>query len=183
MAVVAIAAALNFAVSIHLSRTGRATASAALQATAADLRTDAFISLGVLAALVLIKLTGAPWIDPVVGLLIGAAISFTGVRILAGASRRLADETLPDDELRRLEAVAQSFVDGEVVGYHDLRARHVGSAHQVDLHLQFARGTTLERAHEISHRLQDAMTAELTGTTVLVHIEPADRVRADRFDH
>jgi cation diffusion facilitator family transporter len=180
--VVAIAAAVNLVVSTYLARTGRATGSPALGATAADLRTDAFVSFGVLVSLLLIKLTGAHWIDPVVGLCIGLTISVTGVRILLDASRRLADETLPPEELTRLEEVAESFIGDEVVGYHDLRARHVGSSHQVDLHLQFAAGITLERAHEISHQVQDAMTEGLPGTTVLIHLEPEDRIRADRFD-
>ncbi len=182
IAVVAIAGVVNLVVSTFLVRTGRRTESAALRATAVDLRTDALVSFAVLAALVLVKLTGISWIDPAVGLMIGVAISSTGVRILTGVSRRLADETLPVNELEQLQDVARSFVDQEVVGYHDLRARHVGSAHQVDLHLQFAEGTTLERAHELSHQLQDAMAEKLPGTTVLVHLEPEDRVRADRFE-
>ena len=182
IAVTGAAAAVNLVVSTYLERTGRATGSNALHATAADLRTDAIVSLGVLVSLVLVKLTGAHWIDPVVGLVVAAAISRTGVRILIDASRRLADEALPADELAALQQVVASYVGDEVVGYHDLRARHVGSNHQVDLHLQFAAGTSLERAHYVSHQLQDAIVERLPGTTVLVHLEPEDRVRPDRFE-
>ena len=180
--VVALAAAVNLVVSTRLARTARETGSPALQATATDLRTDAIVSLGVLIALLVVKLTGLNWIDPAAGLVIGLAISSTGIRILSAVGRRLADETSPAKEIGRLQKVANSFVHGEVVGYHDLRARHVGSAHQVDLHLQFARGTTLERAHQISHKVQDAMTQALPGTTVLIHLEPEDRVRSDLFE-
>jgi divalent metal cation (Fe/Co/Zn/Cd) transporter len=74
-----------------------------------------------------------------------------------------------------------AFLGPRVVGYHDLRARHLGSSHQVDLHLQFVAGTSLEDAHDISHQLQDAICARLPGTTVLIHLEPEDRVRGDRF--
>ena len=176
------AAAVNLVVSTYLQRTGRATGSTALDANAADLRTDAIVSLAVLVSLVVVKLTGAAWMDPVVGLLVAAAISRTGVRILIEASRRLADEALPADELAALVQVVGSFVGQEVVGFHDLRARHVGSHHQVDLHLQFAAGTSLERAHYVSHQLQDAIVERLPGTTVLVHLEPEDRVRPDRFE-
>jgi cation diffusion facilitator family transporter len=179
--VVAAAAAINLIVSTYLARAGRATESAALDANAADLRTDSYVSLGVLIALILVAVTGARWIDPVVGLLVAATISVTGVRILLGAGRRLADETLPADELDRLRGVVESFLGDEVVGFHDLRARHVGSHHEVDLHLQFVSGTSLERAHEISHRLQDAIVERLPGTTVLVHLEPEQRIRPDRF--
>jgi cation diffusion facilitator family transporter len=181
IAVAGVAAAVNLVVSTYLSRTGRATGSAALDANAADLRTDAFVSLGVLVALALVSITGLDWIDPVVGLAVAVAISSTGVRILVNASRRLADEALPDDELADLRAVIESSLGGDVVGYHDLRARHVGSRHEVDVHLQFAAGTSLEQAHLTSHNLQDAIVERLAGTSVLVHLEPEDRVRADRF--
>jgi cation diffusion facilitator family transporter len=140
------------------------------------------VSVAVLVSLVLVKLTGATWLDSVVGLLVAAAIARTGVRILVDASRRLVDEALPADELAALQEVVESFVGDEVVGFHDLRARHVGSHHQVDLHLQFAAGTSLERAHYVSHQLQDAVIARLPGTTLLVHLEPEDRVRPDRFE-
>lgn len=182
IAVAGVAAAINAVVSTYVARAGRATGSTALQANAADLRTDAVVSVGVLVGLVLVKLTGADWIDAAVGLLVAVAISTTGVRILIDASRRLADEALPVDELEALHQVARSFIGDEVVGYHDLRARHVGSHHQVDLHLQFVSRTSLERAHYISHLLQDAIIARLPGTTVLIHLEPEDRIRPDRFD-
>jgi cation diffusion facilitator family transporter len=182
IAVTGAAAVVNLVVSSYLQRTGRATGSTALDANAADLRTDAVVSLGVLVSLVVVKLTGAHWLDPMVGLLVAAAITRTGVRILVDASRRLADEALPPDELAALQQVVASFAGHEVVGYHDLRARHVGSNHQVDLHLQFAAGTSLERAHYVSHQLQDAIVERLPGTTVLVHLEPEDRVRPDRFE-
>jgi cation diffusion facilitator family transporter len=175
------AAAINLAVSAYLFRTSRATGSTALHATAADLRTDAVVSIGVLVSLVLVTTTGAEWIDPLVGLVVAIAITTTGVRILVDASRRLADEALPPEELAAIERVVESFLGGEVVGVHDLRARHVGSRHQVDLHMQFSDSTSLRRAHLLSHQLQDAITERLPGTTVLVHLEPEDRVRPDRF--
>lgn len=182
IAVAGAAAAINLVVSTYVKRSGRVTGSTALDANAVDLRTDAIVSLAVLVSLVIVKFTGAEWIDPLVGLLVAVAISRTGVRILIDASRRLADEALPADELVALKQVVGSFVGDEVVGFHDLRARHVGSHHQVDLHLQFAAGISLERAHYVSHQLQDAIVARLPGTTVLVHLEPQDRVRPDRFE-
>ncbi len=180
--VAAISAAINLAVSTYLRRQARLTGSSALDATAADLRTDAIVSVGVVVALVIVDLTGIHWIDPAAGLLIGVVISSTGVRILNRAGRRLVDETLPPDELAELGTVVQSYIGHEVVGYHDLRARHLGNTHQVDMHLQFSHGTSLQRAHELSHEIQDAMRAALPGTTVLTHLEPEERVRADRFE-
>jgi cation diffusion facilitator family transporter len=182
IAVTAIAAVTNIVVSTDLARVGRETESAALNADSAHLRTDALVSAGVLAALILVRVTGAVWIDPTVGLLVAAAITFTAVRILVGSGRRLIDEIPADDELAAIRDVVDAFVGGQVIGYHDLRARHAGNHHQVDLHLQFTADTSLQAAHLLSHRLQDAITARLPGATVLVHLEPEDRVRPDRFD-
>ena len=35
-----------------------------------------------------------------------------------------------------------------------------------------ATGTTLERAHEVSHELQEAIQRRLRGADVLIHLEP-----------
>jgi cation diffusion facilitator family transporter len=179
--VVGVAAAVNFAVAAYLVRTARSTGSAALAADGAHLHTDALVSIGVLVALVLVQVTGANWIDPVVALAVAAAICVTGVRILLNAGRRLIDETLPAEELDPVRQVLDSFVGDRIAGYHDLRARHAGSRHEVDLHLQFVAGTSLEEAHALAHQVQAAIRARLENTTVLVHLEPEDRVRADRF--
>lgn len=181
IAVVAVAAGANLFVAAYLVRTARATGSAALAADGAHLHTDALVSIGVLVALVVVKVTGAQWIDAAVALMVAAAICVTGVRILLNAGRRLMDETLPAEELDPVRAVVESFVGGRVAGYHDLRARHAGSRHEVDLHLQFASGTSLEEAHRLAHEVEDAIRSRLANTTVLVHLEPEDRVRADRF--
>ena len=44
-----------------------------------------------------------------------------------------------------------------MVGFHKLRARRAGSRRYIDLHVQFREGTSLRRAHEISHELQAAI--------------------------
>jgi cation diffusion facilitator family transporter len=181
IAIVAAAAVVNMLVATRLGRVARETGSTALAADGAHLRTDALVSVGVLVALVLSGLTGADWIDPVVGLLVAAVIAVTAIRILIGSGRRLVDESLPDDEMVIVRTVVESFVHDAVAGFHDLRARHSGASHQVDLHLQFRAGTSLEDAHAISHELRDAVVEQLPNTTVLIHLEPEDRVRPDRF--
>ena len=38
--------------------------------------------------------------------------------------------------------------------------------------MQFRRGTTLERAHELAHELRDAIESDLGDAEVLIHVEP-----------
>jgi cation diffusion facilitator family transporter len=177
IAVVSVSTIVNLVVSTLIARTARDTDSAALQADAAHLRTDALTSASVLVALALVKLTGAQWLDPAVALLVAASIVLTGVRLLSGSSRVLVDEALPPEEVAVIRAAVQELVTHGVVGYHELRTRRAGARRYVDMHVQFQAGTSLEDAHRTAHELQDLIGSRLGGADVLIHLEPQDRVR------
>jgi cation diffusion facilitator family transporter len=173
IAVIGLSAAANLVVSTYLYRQARITDSPALGGDAAHLRTDAFTSLGVLVGLVLVETTGVQELDPIAALTVAGAIIIAGVRILTRSSRVLVDEALPADELEAVREVVERFGAPEVVGFHKLRARRAGSRRYLDLHVQFRPGTTLERAHEVSHQLQREIRGRLRGADVLIHLEPA----------
>jgi cation diffusion facilitator family transporter len=177
IAVVGLSIVVNVVVSAVLARNARLTGSPALEADAAHLRTDAMTSSGVLLALVLVKVTGANWIDPVVALMVAAAIVVTGVRLLTRSSQVLVDQSLPQPEIEAIRGAIEAFAPRGVVGYHELRTRRAGSRRYVDLHVQFRAGTSLEDAHRTAHELQDLIAARLDGADVLIHLEPEDRVR------
>src|SRR5947209_1621990 len=177
IAVVAFSIVVNVVVSGVLGRNAKRTDSPALEGDAAHLRTDALSSFGVLIALVLVKLTGAQWLDPVVALAVSAAIVVTGIRLLTRSSQVLVDHSLPADEVDAIRAAVEAFGPRGVVGYHELRTRSAGARRYVDLHVQFRAGTSLENAHRTAHELQDLIASKLAGADVLIHLEPQDRVR------
>jgi cation diffusion facilitator family transporter len=172
--VIAFSAAVNFAISRYLYRQAKITDSPALEGDAAHLRTDAVTSLAVLVALALVAITGVDELDAVAALVVACAIVFAGVRLVTRSSRVLVDEALPEEELDAISAAIEGHGAPEVIGYHKLRARRAGSRRYIDLHVQFARGTTLERAHQLSHELQRAIGAKVGGADVLIHLEPED---------
>jgi cation diffusion facilitator family transporter len=177
IAVIGISLAANLIVSLRLRHAARSTGSPALAGDAAHLGTDALTSAAVLVGLVLVDLTGAQWIDPVIALIVAAVIVVTGVRLLAQSSRVLVDESLPLPEVEVIRKAVEDFATRDVVGYHELRTRRAGARRYVDLHVQFRAGTSLEDAHRTAHELQDVIGARLAGTDVLIHLEPEDRVR------
>lgn len=178
IAVIAGSAVANAVVGRVISRRARATGSAALASDAAHLTADAATSSAVLIGLVLVQTTGAKWLDPTVALLVAAAIVFAGARILSRSSRVLVDEALPEAEVDQIRHTLRELgADAGVVGFHRLRTRRAGSRRHVDLHIQFAGGTTLEDAHRIAHELQDEISERLGGADILIHLEPEDRVR------
>jgi cation diffusion facilitator family transporter len=124
---------------------------------------------------VLVQVTGATWLDPVIALLVAVAIVGAGLRIMRSSSRVLIDETLPEDELAAIRDAVVGFGPQGVAGFHKLRARRAGARRYVDLHVQFRDGTTLRRAHDLTHDLQRAIGQRLRGADVLIHLEPEDK--------
>jgi cation diffusion facilitator family transporter len=178
IAVIGFSLAANVTVSVRLARAAKRTGSPALAGDAVHLGTDALTSAAVLIGLVLVEVTGAQWIDPVVALAVAVVVVTTGVRLLTQSSRVLVDESLPPSEIEAIRDAIEAFSASGVVGYHELRTRRAGSRRYVDLHVQFKAGTSLEGAHRVAHELQDLIGDHLAGSTdVLIHLEPADRVR------
>jgi cation diffusion facilitator family transporter len=177
LVVVGLSIVVNIVVSAVIARNARLTQSEALRADAAHLRTDALTSAAVLAGLALVKLTGAQWLDPAVALGVAVAIVATGVRLVNRSSRVLVDEALPAEEVAAIRTAIEEFAPDGVVGYHELRTRRAGARRYIDLHVQFKAGTSLENAHRTAHELQDLIAYRLQNADVLIHLEPADRVR------
>ncbi len=174
IAVIGFSVVANIFVSSYIYRQARATDSPALAADGAHLRTDAATSAGVLVALILVQVTGVEWLDPAVALVVAMAIVAAGVRILSRTSRVLVDEALPQDELDAVRAAIEEHGAPEVAGFHKLRARRAGSRRYIDLHVQFAEGTSLRRAHTLTHELQGKIRDRVRGADVLIHLEPHD---------
>jgi cation diffusion facilitator family transporter len=179
IAVIAFSCVANIAVSAFLYRRARALDSPALEADAAHLSTDALTSFGVLIGLLLVEITGEAAFDAIAALCVAVAIVVAGLRILTRSSRVLVDEAPPPEELDRIEAAIASERQHhpEIAGYHKLRARRAGARPYIDLHLQFASGTTLEHAHTVAHHVRGAIEREIRNADVLIHVEPQESVK------
>jgi cation diffusion facilitator family transporter len=172
IAVMGISLVANLLVSTVLARQAKAHESPALEGDAAHLRTDALTSAGVLFGLLLVKITGEAAFDSITALVVAAAIVWAGIRIIRRSSGVLVDEALPPGEMDRIERAISAARTPEVAGYHRLRARRAGSRRHIDLHVQYRSGTSLERAHELAHRMRSAIEAEIASAEVLIHVEP-----------
>jgi cation diffusion facilitator family transporter len=182
IAVMAFSVLANLAVSTVLSRQARAFDSPALEGDAAHLRADALTSVGVLAGLTLVQITGVVAFDSITALIVAAAIVVAGVRIIRRSSGVLVDEALPEDEMDRIEAAIAAARTAEVAGYHKLRARRAGSRRHIDFHVQYRSGTSLERAHELAHAMRDKIELAIPRSEVLIHAEPEAFLREPEGD-
>jgi cation diffusion facilitator family transporter len=179
IAVIAFSAAVNTGVAAFLRRQARRFDSPALAGDAAHLGTDALTSLGVIAGLALVQITGAVAIDSIVAIGVAGVIVYAGINLMRRSTGVLVDEAPPADEMDRIEHAIAAARPDEMVGYHKLRARVAGKRRHIDMHVQFRSGTTLERAHSLAHTLRDAIEEELGDAEVLIHVEPETSRRRD----
>ncbi len=172
MAVMALSAGANAAVSRRLIRVGRETDSPAVSADGHHLQTDVLTSLGVLLGLFLVQVTHQRWWDSAAALVVSVLLLRVGYGLARAAVRTLSDEALPPSEEQTLERVL--LADPMVLGFHKLRTRKSGSHRHVDVHVQIADTHTFVEAHRLTEDLEERLRAALPNLHPIIHIEPYD---------
>jgi cation diffusion facilitator family transporter len=173
IAVMAISVVVNIVVSRHLLRIARDSDSIALEADARHLTTDVYTSLGVLAGLVVVQVTGLNILDPIIAIGVSIFILRTAYNLTRRAFPPLIDVKLPEDEEALIESTLGEHM-GELVGFHELRTRKAGSERYVELHMMMARDASIERAHSLCDHLEEDIRSRLPHTHVTIHVEPCD---------
>jgi cation diffusion facilitator family transporter len=170
VAVMAASAAIALLVSLRLRSVAKRTRSAALAADALHLATDVWTATAVLAGLIVVRATGARWIDAAVALAVSVLVIATGMRLCWSSANVLADSNLPDDEIVQVEAVLAEFA-AEGLSFHKLRGRQAGRKRHIDLHMVVPPETTVREGHQLSGRVKHAVTAAIPNAEVLIHLE------------
>lgn len=169
--VMGISALANYLVSRHLLNVAIKTDSVALEADAMHLRTDVYTSVGVLAGLAAIKLTGITILDPIVAIVVACLILKAAYNLIMSAFFHILDIKLPDDE----EAIIHDVMKENALHfleYHKLRTRKSGHIRYIDMHLVVPKLMTVEKGHNISHQISADIEKRLDHSHILVHIEP-----------
>ncbi|WP_072389940.1 cation diffusion facilitator family transporter [Hyphomicrobium sp. CS1GBMeth3] len=176
MAVSLFATALNGGWSTFLIRQGRARRSPALVADGWHLLTDVMTSVGVLAGLVLVAVTGLYVLDPLLALAVAAYILWSGSKIVVSSMSGLLDEAAGSEIQTRIrDAIRQSGYGA--LEAHDVRTRQAGRATFIEFHLVVPGDMTVNAAHEICDRLEAAIEAAIDGSEVVIHVEPEHKAK------
>lgn len=176
-AVSVLASLINLAVGRALIAVGRRHHSIALEADGHHLMTDVWTSAGVLAAVVLVVVTGWLWLDPLIALLVAANIVWTGMRLMQRSAAGLMDSALPPEQLQAVEAALAPF-RARGVDFHALRTRQAGMRQFVSIHVLVPGAWTVQRGHDLAEDVEAAIRASLPRANVTTHIEPIEDARA-----
>jgi cation diffusion facilitator family transporter len=172
LALSAAVAAGNAALGTFLVRTGRRHASDALVADGRHVLADVFTTVGVIAGLAVVRITGFAALDPLIAIAVALAILRTGWKLVRSAVAGLMDEADPA-LLAPICAALEREREPAWIDVHELRTFRSGAVQHTDLHLAVPRYFDADRLHAISDRVK-AVVLAATGRAgdVIVHFDP-----------
>lgn len=153
---------------------GRQLKSTLLLADAGHTLSDVFVSIAVIASLLLTWL-GVGRVDGVVTILVLIFVAYTGYGIIRQSVGILADSARVDpDKVRELlHGIPQ------VLGSHDIRSRGLEGSVYVDLTIHVEPTLDLHAAHRIADTVERQLRASFPEVVdVVVHVEPAGHEEA-----
>jgi cation diffusion facilitator family transporter len=156
----------------YLRKVAKATGSVVVKADAMHYMTDVWVNVGVLVALVLVKLTGKPVIDSIISIVIALSMFRASWQIVREGYAIVMDESLDALTVAKLRTLLGA---SKAIGsFHDLKTR-MGKIPVVDFHVVVTPETTTQEVHDIYVELRNRIR-EIVGptTTVLMHADPSD---------
>ncbi len=180
------ASGLNALLGWFLIRSGRKARSPAVVADGQHILTDVLTSVGVLIGIGLAWLSGWWVLDPLLAIAVAINILWVGWRLVRDSVGGLMDESIPELELADIRnalnyALVGLASEGKVLEVHDLRTRRAGPRTFVEFHLVVPGSTSVEQAHQICDRLENALKAQIDGVHTTIHVEPDHKAKHSTF--
>ncbi|MCL1841583.1 MAG: cation diffusion facilitator family transporter [Propionibacteriaceae bacterium] len=178
LAISVAASFVNLAVALVLLRKGRQEGSATLIADGKHLMTDVMTSAAVLVGVLLVALTHVAVLDPIVALLAGINICWTGFRLIRDSVNNLMDAALPAQELAAIDEILDEYRRKRGAQFHAVRTRVAGNRSFLSLHVLVPGNWTVTQGHNLCEDLTDALVAAMPDLRVTAHLEPSDDPRS-----
>lgn len=176
LAVNGLASVLNCIWAVLLIRFGRKNGSPALEADGQHLMTDVVTSVGVLVGVILVFLTGWRQLDSLLAGLVGLNVLWSGWTLMKASVSGLMDEAASTDVQDMLRGLISEYGEGAIEA-HDLRTRLAGRLTFVDFHLVVPGEMSVDAAHDICDRIEQAIGKSLPGARVTIHVEPEHKAK------
>jgi cation diffusion facilitator family transporter len=174
----------NLALGFALKKVGRNIGSPALVANGdgEHITSDFYTSAGVTAGLLVAQWTGFSWLDPVVAILVGLQLAWTGLRVVRRSVGGLLDEEDRGILMELTEALKR--VDfGGVIQIHHTRIIRSGRFHHIDAHAVVPEFWDVAEAHDRTEAFEARLMKEYPQPGELrLHIDPCRQAYCRRCD-
>jgi cation diffusion facilitator family transporter len=168
-----VASIINLGASRILMKAGKQYNSITLEADAQHLMTDVWTSVGVLAGVGVVALTGWLPLDPIMGLLVAANIVWTGFKLISRSVSGLMDVALPEAEQKAIDVALQKYRE-KGVEFHAMRTRQAASRRFVSVHVLVPGDWTVHDAHHVAEDIESDIYQALGEAVVTTHVEPVE---------
>lgn len=168
-------AVLNLLLGLYLKSTGKKHKSEALRASGTHVLSDVVTTVGVMVGLGLVLLTGLTWIDPVVAILVGLQLAYSGYKIARESLGVLMDEQ-NDEVVGNLARSLQKNRRPGIIDIHELRTIRAGRFHHVDAHLVVPEYWDISTVHALGNAFEADVVRdyELDGELAF-HVDPCKK--------
>ena len=177
VAVMAASIGLSYYVFLNNSRVADQTESSALQVNSIHFLSDVISSVGVLVALVLLRLTDWLFIDSLIAFSVAIYILSVSLRQVQGAVSELTDTKLPEREVQQIWGLLQGF-EAPSLEVHDLRTRKSGATRHIDFHLVVCGQMTVEASHSVCDQMEAKLSEAFLETSINIHVEPCEKEKS-----
>lgn len=157
---------INAALAVWMLKASRQYHSIVLEADARHLMTDVWTSVGVVAGVLLLPVTGWLWLDPLLALGVAANITREGYSLVRRSVDGLMDHALDPAEHAALEQAMRETAGREGLVVNDVKTRRAGTRRYCELHLHVPAHWSVARAMRVRERL----ARELLGAVPHLHL-------------
>ncbi|PTS89620.1 MULTISPECIES: cation diffusion facilitator family transporter [unclassified Caulobacter] len=176
MAVMVVSIVLTLGLIIAQSRVLKSTGSIAVSGDrahyAADLGSNAVALLGIGAA----SWLGLSWVDAAAGLIVALWLIWGAIGVFREASHQLMDRELPEEDRRRIIALASE--DPRLLGIHQLRTRASGPYVHMQMHADLEAGISLAEAHAIMVSAENRLLEAFPAADIIIHPDPRGKAES-----
>ncbi len=173
MGIMFFSAVVNLFVSRMLLKTARETESPALAADGWHLLTDVYTSAGVLAGVIIMKITGWHMVDPLIAMAVSILILKAAWDLIRDSIKSILDVSLPEEERELIMQILEEY-EHKFVEFHELRTRKAGAERHIDLHLVTAHHLSVGQVHQVCDEIENRLKEFFPRCKVLIHAEPCD---------
>ncbi|MBT9488455.1 MAG: cation transporter [Rubrivivax sp.] len=168
-----LATVLNGSLAWAMLKKAREKRSIALEGDARHLFTDVWTSVGVVAGLVAVQLSGWLWLDPVIAIAVALNILREAVSLVRRSADGLMDHALEPEVVASIRATLAQF-EHHTIRFDHVTTRRAGQRRFADLHMHMPASWSLGRAAALRRSVDQALMSAVPGLRASIQLLPMD---------
>lgn len=134
---------------------------------------DILMNAGVIISIIIAEKVGFPVLDAIFGIGVSLYLFYVVFQIMKEAVTQLMDTEISEEFRRQIIKISLSFP--EVKRIYHLRTRQSGETLFVQFCVAMDGKLSLQKAHDISHKIEMKIKKTYTHSQIMIHVEPQEK--------